>query len=187
MILGGIVTAAFFIKYYSILTSIPIIILLILLVIASILIFKNDNGFQFLIDKLPQNYKFFRELKVELEYVNNMDSSTIVKLLFYSLMLYIVIIFQYSLLALSFEPNGDFLSFLEAGSIILFAKSFLSFVSFADLGVRETISVFLMKKLGYTTTVGFNSAFFLFLFNLLLPSIIGLFLFLKSNYKISDE
>jgi hypothetical protein len=27
----------------------------------------------------------------------------------------------------------------------------------------------------------------LFLFNLLLPSIIGLFLFLKSNYKISDE
>ena len=183
LLIGGIVSVTYLNNFFSILPAIPIIFMLVLLVIISFMIFNNDNRIQFLLDKLPQNYKFLRELKTELEYVNKMDSNSIKKLLRYALLLYCVIILQYALLALSFEPSGNLFLFLGAGSIILFAKSFLSFLSFADLGIRETISVYLLKNLGYTTAVGFNSAFFLFFFNLLIPSIIGVFLFFKFNSK----
>lgn len=176
LVIGSFASIYFINQYYSFLYSIPIILFLASLLILASLVYNGYNFSSKTLNKLAENFSFFKNLKTEINYANQIGKPAIKQLLFYSLMFYFVVILQYALLALAFEASGNFFNYLLVGIIILFVKSILSFLSFADLGIRESTSVFLMNKMGYSAAVGFNSAIFLFLFNLLIPSIVGMFL-----------
>ena len=75
----------------------------------------------------------------------------------------------------------NFLSYIWAGSLVLFAKTIIPPVAIADLGVREGASVFFLVKMGESSSVGFNASIFLFIINVLFPAIVGMFLLLKKN------
>ncbi|MCB9259313.1 MAG: flippase-like domain-containing protein [Ignavibacteriales bacterium] len=183
LIICGI-TAVFFISnYYSLIYASPIIILIVFLFIGAILLIKKYKAVVSFLAKYEEKYNFVKTLILELRYIKNISKKSVYLLFLYSFFLLLVITIQYAFLALAFEPNGNFLLFLEAGLLIVFIKTFLSFLSFADLGVRESSSVFLLEKFGYSSAVGFNSAIFLFLFNLLLPAIIGLFMMFRTDKK----
>jgi uncharacterized membrane protein YbhN (UPF0104 family) len=179
LIVGGITSMIFLIHHYSLFYALPIFLLIIGIVVLALMLLNGYNFSTDIFDKLTHKYEFFKNLKLELIYLKNLDRSTAVLLFRYSILFFVIVILQYALLAKAFYQNGDILILLGAGSIILFVKSFLSFLSFADLGIRETTSVFLLDKIGYTGAVGFNSAIFLFVFNLLIPSVVGMFLLLK--------
>ena len=183
LILGGIVSIFFINSFYSFYYSLPVLIFLIILIFLSFYILNGRKFSSKIFNKLSSKYKFFSDLKLEIEYVKKMDNESVKNLIRISVLFYIVIILQYALLAKAFDQTGDILLFMAAGSIILFIKSILSFLSFADLGIRESSSVFLLGKLGYSSSVGFNSAIFLYLFNLLLPSLAGLFIFLQRDQR----
>ena len=63
----------------------------------------------------------------------------------------------------------------------MFAKTIIPPISLGELGIREGVSVFFLNKFGEAQSAGFNSSIFLFLINILIPSIVGLFLLFKKN------
>lgn len=166
---------------YSFIYSIPIIILFIVLLFLAFLVLTGYNFSSKTLNKLAEKFTVFKNFKTELSYVKEIGSPAIKLLMFYSLVFYFIVILQYAMLALAFEVSGNIFNYFLAGIIVLFVKSILSFLSFADLGIRESTSVFLLNKMGYSAAVGFNTAIFLFLFNLIIPSIIGMFLLFARN------
>lgn len=181
LFVGCLASTLFLSIYYSFLYSIPIILLFFVILTFLILFFKGYMFSSNLFNNLADKFDFINNIKIELMYVREINSKSIKLLMSYSLIFYFVIIFQYALLAKGFDESGDIFLFLLAGVLIMFVKSILSFLSFADLGIRESTSVFLLDKMGYTKAVGFNSAIFLFLINLVIPSLVGMFLLFQKD------
>jgi len=181
LILGGIAGVYFINKYYTLLYAVPVIILVVGLGLIVIALVKGYNLISNFLNKLAYRYNFFEKLINELKLLKQLGRVSFYKLLMYSFLFYAVYIFQYALLALAFSQDGDLLHFIWAGTLVMFTKSFLSFISFADIGIRESASVFILNKMGFAKAIGFNAAIFLFLFNLLIPSIIGLVLLFKKD------
>lgn len=185
LFVGGITAAFFLYSYYSPIYAFPLLLFPLGIIILVSLIYKGYNFSSKTLDNLADRFSFFKNIKLELTYVKEVGHHSVKQLLNYSMIFYIVIILQYALLAKAFDQSGDIYLFLVSGTIVMFVKSIFSFLSFADLGIRETTSVFLIDKMGYSQAVGFNSAIFLFLFNLLIPALYGLFLLLKHEKSVA--
>ena len=68
---------------------------------------------------------------------------------------------------------------------VMFTKSLLP-ISIGDLGIRESASVYFFGHFGVSDAAAFNASFLLFTLNVLLPSMLGFFLFLlkrQTNIK----
>lgn len=183
LLVGAIIAAIFMHDYYSIYFSFPLILFALVLLVLIPLTLKVHGKSNSIIKKYESKISLVKQIGTEIEYIKKMQTSEVSNLLFFSFLFYLVIILQYVSLAFAFEPNGNLINFTMAAILILFIKSILSFLSFADLGIRESSSVFLLNKMGYAEVVGFNSAIFLFLFNLLIPSLIGLFYLIKTDFN----
>ncbi len=181
LILGGISGVYFIDKYYSLIYAVPVIILVIGLALIVVALIKGYNLISNFLKGMANKYNFFEKLLDEVKLLKQLGKTSLNKLLVYSFLFYAVYILQYALLVMAFSNSDELLHFIWAGTLVMFAKSFLSFISFADLGIRESVSVFVLTKMGFAKAVGFNAAIFLFLFNLLIPSIIGLFLLFKKD------
>lgn len=185
LFVGGITSAFFIYSYYSPIYAFPLLLFPLGIIVLVSLIYKGYNFSSNTVSNLAEKFEFFKNIKLELSYVREVGHESVKKLLNYSFIFYIVLILQYALLAKAFDQTGDIFLFLVSGTIVMFVKSIFSFLSFADLGIRESTSVFLIDKMGYSQAVGFNSAIFLFLFNLLIPALIGLFLLLKHEKSVA--
>ncbi|MBK8945703.1 MAG: flippase-like domain-containing protein [Ignavibacteriae bacterium] len=181
LVFGSISTILFLNKYYSFKFA-AIAFLIFVVSIISIYYFiigvRKSTG---IVNYLKEKFTFFKNLIVELKYVKELGKVNLRKLIFYSIFFYFLYIFQYALLVVAFNNGGNLIYSFWAGTIVMFVKSVLSFISFADLGIRESSSILVLSKMSFSKAVGFNSAIFLFLFNLLIPSIIGLILLIKKN------
>ncbi len=122
-----------------------------------------------------------RSLTEKLAAIKNMDKKISFKLMFISLLFYFCVTFQYILLAAAFSHQLNFVTYIWAGILVFFAKTIIPPVAIADLGIREGASVFFIKMMGESASVGFNAAFFLFLINVLMPAAAGVILLLKKN------
>jgi uncharacterized membrane protein YbhN (UPF0104 family) len=181
LILGGIAGIVFIDKYYNLAYSIPLIIFIIGLALIVVALLQGYNLISNFIKMLSLRFPFFNKLIEEVSYVKKLGSVALKKLLLYSFLFYAVYILQYAILVKAFNQGGNLLVFIWVGTMVMFSKSFLSFISFADLGIRESASVFILSKMGFAKAIGFNAAIFLFFFNLLIPSVIGLILLFKKN------
>jgi len=181
LIFGGIAGIIFIDKYYDMVYSLPLIILVVGLVLIIFALLQGYNVINDFVKRLSLRFAFFNKLFEEISYIKKLGISAFGNLLLYSFLFYLIYIFQYALLVKAFNQGGNLLYYFWAGTIVMFAKSFLSFISFADLGIRESASVFILSKMGFSKAIGFNAAIFLFLFNLLIPSIIGFILLFKRD------
>ncbi|MDP3150130.1 MAG: lysylphosphatidylglycerol synthase transmembrane domain-containing protein [Ignavibacteria bacterium] len=129
------------------------------------------------IEKLRLLKKMFFHLQV-LKRTNN---RTVFIQLLYSFLLYGIIALQYGFLTSAFANKPLESAFFLCGILTLFVKSFIPSISFGDLGIRESASIFFISAIGLPAEVGFLSAFSIFLFNILLPSVIGLILLLTTK------
>ncbi len=105
----------------------------------------------------------------------------LLKMFLVSTALYLCIIFQYAVLVMAFSKSGLFINYLWVGSLVIFVKTIIPPISFADLGIREGASVFFLNKMGQPGSIGFDAGISLFAINVLLPALIGVILFLKKN------
>ncbi|MCJ7554630.1 MAG: hypothetical protein MUO34_12180, partial [Ignavibacteriaceae bacterium] len=98
-----------------------------------------------------------------------------------SFLFYLCFLIQYVLLVASFSNQLHFVDYLWAGNLVMFAKTIIPPISLGELGIREGASVYFISRLGESASVGFNASIFLFLINVLLPSIIGFILLVKKS------
>ncbi len=181
LIVGAVISFFFVSYYYSYIYAIPLLLFVFLLTGLIFIFFKGYYLSNKWLNNLSNKFKFVENLLKEIQYLKQLGKQTLIKLIYYSFFFYLLIIIQYGLLVLAFEENGNFLNYLASGTIVMFVKSIISFIYFADLGIRESTSVFVLDKMGYSKAIGFNSAIFLFFFNVLITSLIGLFLLFKKE------
>ncbi|MGE5354377.1 MAG: lysylphosphatidylglycerol synthase transmembrane domain-containing protein [Acidobacteriota bacterium] len=104
-----------------------------------------------------------------------------------TLVTYLTYIAQYGFLVAAFSNGWDIMNYFWLGMLIFFAKAVIPPVTFGELGIRESASVFFAVKLGLTSAVGFNAAIFLFFINVLLPSIPGVLLLFDTKGKAKNR
>jgi uncharacterized protein (TIRG00374 family) len=180
---GSLASILFIHYYYQVPAYITgsLFILLFVLFYAAFLItlnprFWNNILFNHL-RKSNRANKILRNLLV----LKQLDKFYATKMLVISLLFYATFIIQYALLAAAFSGHNNLIHYVWAGNLIMFAKTIIPPVSLGELGIREGASIFFLQKFGELKSVGFNSSIFLFLINVLIPSVIGLFLLLKRN------
>lgn len=113
--------------------------------------------------------------------LKNIDRKYFAKMLIISFLFYFCFLIQYALLVAAFSHHFNFIDYLWAGNLIMFSKTIIPPISLGELGIREGASVYFISRLGETASVGFNASIFLFLINVLIPSIIGLLLLMKKS------
>jgi uncharacterized protein (TIRG00374 family) len=129
------------------------------------------------IRRLNKLKKLFNNLLI----LKELDRYYAVQMLVISIIFYVCFIFQYALLAAAFSGHTYFIHYIWAGNLVVFAKTIIPPVSLGELGIREGASVFFLQKFGETAGAGFNASIFLFIINILIPSVTGLFLLLRNN------
>jgi len=129
------------------------------------------------INKYPRIKKIFDNFLM----LKELDRFYTTQMVFISIGFYACFILQYALLTAAFSGHNNFIHYIWAGNLVMFAKTIIPPVSLGELGIREGASVFFLNMFGEVKSVGFNSSIFLFLINMLIPSVVGLFLLLKKN------
>jgi uncharacterized protein (TIRG00374 family) len=117
----------------------------------------------------------------KLKKFENLDRAYFYKMLIISFLFYSCFLIQYALLVVAFSHHFDFMQYLWAGNLIMFAKTIIPPISFGELGIREGASVYFISMMGESASVGFNASIFLFIINLLIPALIGVGMFLRKN------
>ena len=176
ILIGSFGTAFYLYFYYS-----NVIALYIIAVLFFILFFSIFQSGKLLkrIKIWSQRFKFLEKIWSKINYLTQLNSKYTLSLFVFSFLFYCVYILQFALLVLAFNNGGNLLLFIWAGIVVMFLKNIFSFLSFADLGIRESASVFVLSKMGIQSAIGFNAAIFMFLFNLIIPSLIGAFLIIR--------
>jgi uncharacterized membrane protein YbhN (UPF0104 family) len=138
--------------------------------------FWDNIFFAKLRDSIKLNW-LFEKIKV----FRKLDKKYATKMFVVSFLFYLCFLFQYAFLVGSFSNHSQYLDYLWAGNLMMFAKTIIPPISLGELGIREGASVFFITMLGESASVGFNASIFLFFINVLIPSLIGLTLLLKKN------
>jgi len=124
-----------------------------------------------------------KKIFIRVQALKKVDRKTVVIQLCFSVFLYGAIALEYGILTATFAHKPLETAFLLAGILTLFVKSFVPSISFGDLGIRESASIFFVTSIGLSAEVGFLSAFSIFLFNILFPSVIGVIILLTTQRK----
>jgi len=138
--------------------------------------FWDNLLFQKLKKSVPLQ-KLFDKLKP----LQTLDRKYSLQMVVISFLFYSCFLIQYALLVIGFSGNNNFFNYLWAGNLVMFAKTIIPPVSFAELGIREGASVFFLTYFGESQAAAFNASFFLFMINVLLPSLVGLIFFFRKN------
>ena len=93
-----------------------------------------------------------------------------------------IIVLQMYLLINAFDAINIFQAFVGT-SAMLFSKSFLP-ISLSDLGIREAASIFFFSVYHISQSASLNASLLLFVFNILIPSMIGT-LFLTQSHLMT--
>ena len=106
--------------------------------------------------------------------LKKLDTGLLWTLLGLSTMRYIVFSIQYLLLMSAFGSEISYSLSFAIISIIFLIKSLVPAITLTELGVRESIALYVMGMASISASTAFNSTFFLYMINLLIPSLIGL-------------
>jgi hypothetical protein len=107
---------------------------------------------------------------------------TNLKLVTLAILFFFTYIFQFALLLSAFNGLNNFFTFIVAGVMIFFTNTVIPPVTLGELGVREGAAVYYSNYFNYLAASGFNSSLILFFFNIVIPSIIGLFIYIKERF-----
>jgi uncharacterized membrane protein YbhN (UPF0104 family) len=183
LIVGGIGTILFVSKYYqsTIYVSLPIIIAFTLFIVITITFILSDkkwfyNAFSPLI-----KFKLFSKIWDRLLILKNLDRKFAIKMISISATFFFCYLLQFVILFAAFAHHIEFVKFLWAAIVIMFAKTILSPISLSELGVREGASIFFLTQMGETSSTALNASLSLFFINIIVPSLIGLFLLFVKN------
>ncbi len=123
----------------------------------------------------PETHPFHRLIH-GVELLSNRHGQVVFGL---SLLVFLIFTCQFFILLNAFE-KVDFHTAILVIPSIFFVKSMLP-ISIGDLGIREGASVFLFGQFGVSSAAAFNAPILLFVVNLLLPGLVGLYFLLREK------
>ena len=181
--LGSISSLIFIYQFYDV--SIYIVIALFIVVFSLFYLFAflilNSKFWDILLFSKIKKIKRMKSLIESLQILKSMDRKYFLKMLFISFLFYSCFLIQYAILVSAFSYHFNFLTFLWVANLIMFVKTVIPPISLGELGIREGASIYFLTTMGETSSVAFNASIFLFIINLLIPSLIGLVLLMKRN------
>ncbi len=73
------------------------------------------------------------------------------------------------------------MQFVSAGVLVFFTNTIIPPVTFGEIGIREGAAVFFANYFPYIAQTGFASSIILFTINVIIPSVIGLIIYLREK------
>ena len=157
------------------------IVIISLVSLAGIFLFFSSMSLVGLVNRLKPTLLEHRLLKEFFESIGIFKHKDLLVSLILSVLFYGVLFAQMYLLVNAFEivsPAAAFLGF----AAMMFSKSLIP-ISLGDLGVREATSVYFFSLCGVAASTSLSAALLLFVFNILLPSVVGLLFIPKFTAK----
>ena len=174
--LGSLVSLYFLNREYNVsnFVTVPLLALILLLGAFFFVVLSSDkiDNAQLLRAFLPK--KLAEKFSDKIEFVNSLDAGLFWKTLPLFVVQKILLLAQFATLVYAFGGSGDFIILMYAALLVFFSKSFFPPVTVGDLGVREAMAIFFFGLAGIAEQTAFNAAMFLFVLNLLLPSLFSL-------------
>lgn len=118
-------------------------------------------------------------IKKLIEPLSDLNNQLISKLILIAFANFFVIVIQFSIIVLSFNVDISFELLIIAAVMVYFTKTLIPSVTLGEIGIREGAAIYFFGLFGCNEVVAFNSSMLLFILNLLLPSIIGLYFLLR--------
>ena len=165
-------------EYYIL---IPIMLIAILVILCVLLVSLNPHWIRGFIYNITLILDFRDIMKRFISSMDSFNKKNAKKLMILSYCLYMVYMSQYCLLALAFQPI-PILKIAWATTSSFLAKTLLP-IAVADLGVREGTAIYFFMKLQIDKITAFNSSILLFLINILIPTLFGLFFIPRMGEK----
>lgn len=123
--------------------------------------------------------KYLREHKDKILVIRKAKRGDVHKSMIYSLLIKIIFCTQYSLLFLAFTDNITFWDGYWIAIVISFSIASFYIISFNGIGIRESSAVFICNTIGIAGIIGLNVSLIIFIINIIIPSGIGILVFLK--------
>lgn len=180
----GTISSILFLHYYyhvSFYITVSLFIVFFTCLYFIVMLFVNPKFWENILFKKLRSSAHLNNLFEKLKPLQTLDKKYSLQMTVISILFYSCFLLQYSLLVISFSGNWNLLNYLWAGNLIMFAKTIIPPVSFAELGIREGASVFFLSYFGESQAAAFNASFFLFIINVLLPALAGLIFFFRKN------
>jgi len=164
---------------YNLFLLIPLLVTAVIISSGILVIFVHPSWIRTLLYNISLLFPYRDKVKRFMSCFDLFSRANAVYLLSLSFILYFVYILQFILLAHAFQSMAVTTS-LYATVTTMFVKTLLP-VSFADLGIREGAAVYFFTQLHVSKVTAFNSSILLFAINVLVPSVIGLFVIIFSG------
>lgn len=173
----GLIASIFYVKKYSVLIIVvaTLIITLLLLIYFNIYLLKY---FQFLIPK-----KIKEKTEEYFEVFSLYDKSELMKIFFISLARYFLYTFQFVILIWAFGVPLNYFNAMIPIALTYLAMMIVPFITITEIAVRGSVSVVIFENWlimnGINSSYGmmvFSASSLLWIFNIALPAIIGVFL-----------
>ena len=165
------------IKIYSIFNNASAIILVVISLVLIWSYFNVKNIKPFL-----RKISFFEKRIEKLEYLSNMKPSSLIRILIFSLLRYIIFIIQFYILLYSFDITLTFLQAYISISLIYLFATLIPTTTLAELGIRGSLAIFFIGLFSGNVSGIVLSTFMLWFVNLAIPSIIGSVYLIKIKF-----
>ncbi len=164
-------------EYLILVTAAGFIVLLAAMFFFPDLLRKTIRLFKKTIYRLPLYKKVFALISAS----DNIRKRNVFTGLLYGLMFQSIIYIQFFWFLSSFT-DAEFVPVFILANLAMFLKSLLP-VAVMDLGVREGSVIFFLNKIQVNPAAAFNASLLLFLSNVLLPGMVGLFYIIRYHFK----
>lgn len=180
---GAAASALFLYVCYNLSALYFSILLIVILLVLFLFLYTSlkTNFWEDLIRKMTSKSRKLTEFIDGLHTFKLLSGKVSVKISLITFLTYLTYVVQYGFLVGAFSNHWDILTYVWMGMLVFFAKAVIPPVTFGELGIRESASVFFAAKLGLSSAAGFNSAIFLFFINVLIPSVPGAALLFRSR------
>lgn len=159
--------------------SISLVFLLITIVAATLLLLYNAQALVAVISAIKPLRKLVQYVAIMASY----SSAEISKLLLLSLGRYTVFLMQFIFLLILFDVKLSALQYVSGVAGTFFIKSIVPSLSLlSDLGVRELSAMYLFGLLGQERLQVLSASLSLWLLNIAIPSLIGLYFVLRLRF-----
>ena len=184
----GLIASIFFVKKHLVLLTIAVI-----LIIATLLMMYFNiqflKYFQFLI---PKKYK--EKTKEYFEIFSLYNKDELFKILAISFLRYFLYTFQFVLLIWAFNVPLTYFKAMIPISLTYILMMVIPFITITEIAVRGSVSIFVFEKWFIINNISdsylimvFSASSLLWIFNIAIPSIIGLFLTYRFKFFRKNE
>ena len=184
----GLFSSLFFVKKHSILIGVSFLLLITLLILMYFNIYLLKY-FQFIIPK-----KFKEKTKDYFEIFSLYNKKELLKILILSFVRYFLYTFQFVLLIWAFKIPLNYFNAMIPISLTYLLMMIVPFITITEIAVRGSVSIIVFENWlimnNINSSLGmmiFSASSLLWIFNIAIPAVIGLFLTYRLNFFINKN